>query len=248
MRYGIIGYPLGHSFSPAYFTQKFNQLGIIATFESYPILQIADFPKLIASLPDLRGLSVTIPYKQAVIPLLDSVSTEAKEIGAVNCISIWQGKCIGYNTDIVGFEQSLLPLLRPIHQQALILGTGGAAHAVAFVLKKLGISFQYISRNPKEGQLAYAKIDELQMADHKLIINTTPLGMHPNIDQKPDIPYRLLTSEHLLYDLTYNPETTAFLQAGADRGAVIKNGYEMLVLQAEAAWKIWNNPATFTQQ
>jgi Shikimate 5-dehydrogenase len=239
--YGIIGYPLGHSFSPAYFADKFQQEGIDAVYNAYPLADIAEFPQLLQANPQLRGLNVTIPHKQAVIPYLNELDVEAETIGAVNCIDIRNGITKGYNTDAAGFELSLLPLLSADHTHALVLGTGGASLAVAYVLGKLGIAFRYVSRNAQQGHYTYDALTPDIIQQHKLIINTTPLGMHPDTSSLPALPYEAIGASHLLYDLIYNPEETAFLAAGRQQGAAVKNGLEMLQLQAEASWHIWNS-------
>lgn len=239
--YGLIGYPLLHSFSPGYFKEKFAKAEIDAVYRLFPLANIKKLPQLLAKYPSLSGLNVTIPYKEQVIPFLDDIDNAAKAIGAVNCIKISNGKLKGYNTDVIGFEHSLVPLLQPQHTKALVLGTGGAAKAVAYVLGKLNINYQLVSSSDKTGTIAYRDISTDTIEEHKLIINTTPLGMHPNTDACPDIPYSALGETHLLYDLIYNPEETTFLKKGNAQGATTKNGYEMLVLQAEASWDIWNN-------
>jgi shikimate dehydrogenase len=240
-QFGLIGYPLSHSFSKNYFSQKFIDEGIAnCNYELYPIKSIDEFPALLKTVPDLNGMNVTIPYKEAVLPFLDEVSTAVKEIGACNCIRVQDGHLYGFNTDVTGFEQTILPLLKPHHQKALILGTGGASKAVAWVFSKLGIEFTYVSREPREGHLAYAQLDEL-IRQYQVIVNTTPLGMQPNINQKPSLPYKNLNSQYLCYDLIYNPAKTAFLQQAELYGAVIINGSAMLQIQAEESWKIWNS-------
>lgn len=239
--YGIIGYPLGHSFSPAYFADKFQQEDISAEYNAYPLPDINAFPQLLQDNPLLRGLNVTIPHKQAVIPYLNELDDIARSIGAVNCISIRDGITRGYNTDATGFELSLRPLLSNAHTHALILGTGGASLAVAYVLDKLGISFSYVSRIAEQGHYTYDVLTSDIIQKHKLIINTTPLGMHPDVAARPALPYQAIGASHLLYDLIYNPAATAFLAAGKGQGAAIKNGLEMLQLQAEASWHIWNS-------
>lgn len=240
--FGIIGYPVTKSFSQKYFNEKFKNEKINAFYDLYPLEKIADFRMLVEE-NDFCGLNVTIPYKQQVIPYLTTLDETAKEIGAVNVIQfIRQGggvKLKGWNTDAIGFENSLRPLLRDHHRHALILGTGGASKAVAYVLKKLGIVYRFVSRTPSGGQLGYDELTAEVMASHQIIINCTPVGMYPP-DACPDIPYDLLTPDHLLYDLIYNPEKTIFLAKGEERGAIIKNGSEMLRGQAVAAWKIWN--------
>ncbi|NML41432.1 shikimate dehydrogenase [Chitinophaga sp. G-6-1-13] len=239
--YGLIGYPLSHSFSKGFFTRKFEEENIAGhQYETFPIPAITEFPALLAQHPDLCGLNVTIPYKEQVIPYLDELSDAAAKIGAVNCIRFKDGKKKGFNTDVIGFRNSLEPLLQPHHNKALVLGTGGAAKAVTYALQEMNIAYIVASRTPGNGTVAYSSLDQATMEAHTLIINTTPLGMYPNVDACPDIPYEYITSSHLLYDLVYNPAETLFLQKGAAQGAGIKNGHEMLILQAEASWDIWN--------
>jgi shikimate dehydrogenase len=242
-RFGLIGYPLGHSFSQKYFTGKFASEGIHGCcYELFPIPDIALFPSLWQTYPDLVGLNVTIPFKEKVIPYLDGMSEVVRTSGACNCIHRTSDGLVGHNTDVTGFEQSLAPGLKPSHQEALILGTGGASKAVAFVLGRMGIGYRFLSRSGggETGSLAYAELDEGVMATHTLIINTTPLGTFPDIDTAPDIPYHLIRPEHYLFDLVYNPPVTRFLAEGAKRGATIRNGSDMLVIQAEESWRIWN--------
>jgi shikimate dehydrogenase len=241
MLYGLIGYPLTHSFSPAYFQAKFAQLGVDAAYKAFPLKIIDELPHLLAAHADLRGLNVTIPYKQAVIPYLRELDETAAKTGAVNCIAITGGKLKGYNTDVTGFLLSLRPLLRHCHRHALVLGTGGAFRAVTYVLDQLGISWQLVSRNKAFGALTYEDVTPAIIKAHTLIINTTPLGMYPDVDAAPSIPYEALTSQHLLYDLIYNPPETRFLSLGKAQGATIKNGLEMLHLQADASWEIWSH-------
>lgn len=240
--YGIIGSPLTHSFSQQYFTEKFQREGITdARYEVYPISAVDQVHGLIRENPGLRGLNVTIPYKQSVLRHLDDVSNLPAGLQACNCIRIENGKTFGYNTDVTGFELSVLPLLKKQHTAALVLGNGGAAEAVRSVLQKLKIPCTTVSRNVQaDGSLTYSRVDQSVIESNKLIINTTPLGTFPGTGECPDIPYRYLTPEHILFDLVYNPAKTLFLQKGEAQGAVIKNGYEMLVLQAEESWKIWN--------
>ncbi|QHS62495.1 shikimate dehydrogenase family protein [Chitinophaga agri] len=239
--YGLIGYPLSHSFSKGFFAEKFSREGIQeCIYDSFPIPAIDELPALLAQQPELQGLNVTIPYKEVVIPYLDELSPAATQMKAVNCIHFKDGRKIGYNTDAIGFRRSLEPLLKPHHNKALILGTGGAAKAVQFVLESLHIPYKLVSRQASADTISYEQLDTDTMASHTLIINTTPLGMYPNVTAAPAIPYDQLTDRHLLYDLIYNPAVTTFLQKGADRGATIKNGHEMLILQAEASWEIWN--------
>ena len=240
--FGLIGYPLGHSFSKKYFTDKFEREGITGNaYELFPLEQIDRLEDLLASNPDLAGLNVTIPYKEQVIPFLDSMSPVVEEIGACNCIHIQDGRLIGHNTDVIGFSRSLLPKLKPHHSQALILGTGGSSKAVAYALKELGIPFLQVSRTPSYGMIAYEEIDQSMLDSHTLLIKTTHVGMFPDITKAPAIPYEFVGAAHYLFDLVYNPERTRFLQEGALRGAAVENGSDMLVIQAEASWDIWNS-------
>lgn len=239
-QYGLIGYPLQHSFSPGYFAAKFAKEGIDAGYTAYPLDAISTFPQLLHEHP-LRGLNVTIPYKQAVIPYIDELDTAAKAIGAVNCIDIRSGITKGYNTDVIGFKDSLVPLLQPQHTNALVLGTGGASMAVKYVLDELGIEYLNVSRDKKADVVTYTELSSDTIASYTLIINTTPLGMYPHTDECPGLPYGAIGKQHLLYDLIYNPQETLFLSKGKAQGAAIKNGLEMLHQQAEAAWQIWNS-------
>ncbi len=243
--FGLIGFPLTHSFSQKYFSEKFEKENISARYLNFPIASINDFTELFKHHPYLAGLNVTIPYKQKVIPFLDELDTTAKQIGAVNVIKIfWENKIPrlkGYNSDIVGFKNSLTPLLSTTNNMALILGTGGASKAIAEGLKQLGIEFKYVSRTPSSTDiLSYNQITEDIISEYNLIVNTSPLGMFPKTDSCPDIPYSSLTSQHIVYDLVYNPEETLFLKKAKEQGAQIKNGLEMLHMQAEEAWRIWN--------
>lgn len=237
--YGIIGYPLSHSFSPAYFKKKFAELAIDATYEAFPLPDIAEYRALAGNHPDLCGLNVTIPYKELIIPFLDSLDPIAAEVGAVNTVRFRHGYTTGYNTDVIGFEQSLIPELQPWHTQALILGTGGSSRAVAHVLRQLRIPFLLVSRTAQAGCITYSDLTPEIVARHRLIVNTTSLGMYPNIEGAPSIPYEAIGQQHLLYDLIYNPEESRFLALGRANEAVTKNGFEMLQLQAEASWQIW---------
>jgi shikimate dehydrogenase len=242
-RFGLIGYPLSHSFSPAYFSKKFQSEGYAdCLYDAFPIKSIEEFTSLLANHPDLEGLNITIPYKKDVLTFLHNSTEAVKQTGACNCIKIKNEIRTGYNTDVIGFEKSLLPVLTNAHKKALILGTGGAAAAVEFVLKKLGIQYLFVSRNSQTGEriLTYKEVNSEILNEYKLIVNTTPLGMYPDTDKCPDILYDNLTKEHYLYDLIYNPEQTLFLKKGAEKGAIIKNGSDMLVIQAEESWKIWN--------
>ncbi|MEN0004257.1 MAG: shikimate dehydrogenase [Bacteroidota bacterium] len=242
--FGLIGYPLSHSFSKGYFAEKFQKEHIEGAFyESFPLAQIEALPQLLREYPNLVGLNVTIPYKEQVLPYLTALDADAATIGAVNTILINGAERKGYNTDIYGFETSLVRLFaeRQLHpQHALVLGTGGAAKAITFVLDKLAIDYQFVSRTPKAGQLTYDQLDEEILRKHTLIVNTTPLGMYPNVAACPNIPYNYISEEHLGFDLIYNPAITQFMQQFLNRGAAAKNGLEMLHLQAEKAWEIWN--------
>ena len=243
-KYGLLGYPLGHSFSRNYFNQKFEAERIDAEYLNFEIPEIKEIKNVIKENPELNGLNVTIPYKEQVIPYLDDLDEDARLIGAVNVIKFSKGlfgkvKLKGYNSDIIGFKQSIEPLLKEHHRKALILGTGGASKAVFQGLKQLGVASTFVSRKAKEYCITYEEITPKVMEQYSVIVNTTPLGMYPNVNACPDIPYDLLTSDHLLYDLLYNPDETLFMRKGKEKGAVVKNGLEMLLLQAFAAWEIW---------
>lgn len=242
--FGLIGYPLGHSFSKQYFTEKFAKEGIKdCVFEAFPIASIDEFPSLLENNPDLKGLCVTIPYKEQVLGYIDELSEEVKSIGATNSITVRDNKLVAYNTDIAGFRQSFKKLLQPHHTKALVLGTGGAAKAVQYVLKELGIEYLAVSRSNSNdaGFINYTAIDEALMNEYTIVINCTPVGMWPNENDCPAIPYELITSRHYLYDLVYKPEETLFLKKGKEKNAATQNGYEMLVIQAEESWRIWNS-------
>jgi shikimate dehydrogenase len=241
-KFGLIGYPLSHSFSQRYFTEKFAREGVTdAVYSVYPLAQIGELTALLSD-PELCGLNVTIPYKEQVLTFLDAKNEVVQEINACNCIRIEDGKRVGYNTDVVGFRESLLKKLQPHHQLALILGTGGASKAVEYVIRKLGLSYRFVSRNPRPSttDLSYEQVDASLMRSATLLINTTPLGMYPKVEDCPPLPYEAIGPQHYLFDLVYNPEKTLFLQKGAGRGAVTDNGYEMLIGQAEESWRIWN--------
>ena len=273
--YGLLGYPLGHSFSRAYFNNKFAIEGIDAEYLNFELQSVEELPQLLAEHPRLRGLNVTIPHKQAVIPLLDELSDEARAIGAVNVIRIERQESgtakpylKGFNSDVIGFVESIRPLLQPYHTRALVLGTGGASKAVCRGLEKLGIEWRYVSRkrqtatpapdspitapsaSPKnpitvpsgspEGPLTYSDLTPSFIADYTVIVNCTPLGMFPRIDSSPELPYAALSKHHLLFDLVYNPGITQFMRQGRRFGATVKNGLEMLHLQADASWDFWN--------
>jgi len=248
--FGLIGYPLSHSFSKKYFEEKFKREEITnCSYELFPIESIDKLKQTLQEHPNLEGLNVTIPYKLQVLLFLDSSPGIPKDIKACNCIKIVEGKLHGYNTDVIGFEKSLQPLLKPWHKKALILGNGGATEAVMHVLKKLDISFNIVSRSlHTNSTLCYKDLSEEIMKESLLIINTTPLGMHPQTNQYPDIPYEFITQKHLLYDLIYNPPKTVFLQKGEEKKALIKNGEEMLILQAEESWRIWNRESIGNMQ
>jgi shikimate dehydrogenase len=243
--YGLIGYPLSHSFSAEYFRNKFREEGVDnSEYRLFELQNLSDIRQLLAANQNLVGLNVTIPYKKLIINYLDSINRVAAEIGAVNCIKIDRQenriKLEGFNTDSYGFEESIKPMLKPFHQKAMILGTGGSARAVAYTLKKLGMDILFVSRNPHDcNQVRYQVLNESVMNEHLLVVNTTPIGMYPNTLQFPDIPYDFITEKHLFFDLIYNPELTVFLEKALQKGAVIKNGMEMLQLQAERSWEIW---------
>lgn len=242
--YGLLGYPLVHSFSQNYFNQKFESENIDAEYINFEIPDVGMLMEVVAENENLNGLNVTIPYKEQVIPFLDEIDPAASEVGAVNVIKFIRGKdglrLKGYNSDIIGFTDSIKSLLKPHHQSALVLGTGGAAKAVSYSLRKLGLEVQLVSRRKSANTLVYEELTKNDFKIHKVIVNTTPLGMYPNVDTCPDIPYRYLTSQHLCYDLIYNPDETLFLKNSRLAGAQVKNGLEMLLLQAFASYSIWN--------
>ena len=243
-KYGLIGYPLGHSFSISYFNEKFENEDIDAVYENFEIPRIEDLKEIVDSNPELKGLNVTIPYKEQVLKYLKSISPEAKAIGAVNVIRIEHkgNKSIlrGYNSDVIGFTKSIAPILNTFHKKALILGTGGAAKAVQYGLQSLGLDTMYVSRTKKRHALTYEEITPEIIQAYNVIVNCTPLGMYPHIDEYPKLPYEAMDNHHLLYDLLYNPDETLFLKKGKAQGATVKNGLEMLLLQAFASWEIWN--------
>ena len=244
-KFGLIGFPLSHSFSRKFFTDKFSNEGVDAEYLNFEIENISQLSHVIASHPTLEGLNVTIPFKEQVIKFLDDVDEAAAQIHAVNTIRIQRSghhvSLHGYNTDIHGFQESIRPLIQKYHHKALVLGTGGASKAVVKALENLKIDTILVSRNPEEkGELSYNDLDEDVMDNYKIIVNTTPIGTYPNIEGCPAIPFELITTKHLMFDLVYNPEVTEFLKMGKKRGATIKNGLEMLHLQALASWEIWN--------
>lgn len=244
-KYGLVGFPLGHSFSKGYHNDRFARLNIDAQYENFELCDIAILRDMVEDDTSLCGLNVTIPYKQSVIPFLDELDSEALQIEAVNVICIERDgdrvRMVGRNSDCVGFRNSLLPLLQPHHNKALVLGTGGASRAVVVALRSLGLDVTLVSRTPQEGQLGYDEITLDVLAEHTVIVNTTPLGMSPHTDACAPIPYELLTPQHLCYDVVYNPEVTLFMQKSAQYGATVCNGLKMLYEQADAAWKMWND-------
>jgi len=239
--FGLIGYPLTHSFSKNYFTEKFKKEAIEnCRYENFELANISGLSDVLDSNPGLEGLNVTIPYKESVLPFLNEMDEVVKRIGACNCISLDNKKLIGYNTDVIGFEKSLLKDRNVEHKNALILGTGGAAKAVEFVLRKRKIHYKYVSRYPSVKNLSYEQLTPAMIKEYSLIINTSPLGMYPKITEAPPLPYQAITEKHFLFDLIYNPEKTLFLKKGEEQGAMVQNGYDMLIYQAEESWKIWN--------
>lgn len=244
--YGLLGHPLGHSYSAAFFNEKFSREGIDAEYRNFDYPSIEEAVEALRVEPNLRGFNVTIPYKQQIVPHLASLTPEAAAIGAVNVVKVERRadgtvRFHGANSDAYGFGESIKPLISaPLYRKALVLGTGGASKAVHHVLRSLGLETVAVSRTPKEGCITYADIDAALMAEALVVVNSTPLGMYPKVDACPAIPYELLTPEHVLFDLVYNPETTLFMKRGAERGARVKNGLEMLHLQAIGAWKVWN--------
>ena len=244
--YGLIGFPIAHSFSAKYFEKKFAKEKITdAFYRLFPLPDISQLPELLIQHPDLEGFNITIPHKVAILPLIRNISKEAEGVGAINCVKVIRNSSgitlHGFNTDVYGFRESLLPQLEPWHRKALVLGTGGASKAVSYVLTESGISYTLVSRtNKKDFRMHYSQLTEKEMSDNLLIINTTPLGTYPDIENCPDLPYQYLTDRHLLYDLVYNPEETLFLRKGKQAGAKTKSGIQMLELQAEKSWVIWN--------
>lgn len=245
-KYGLIGYPLGHSFSKRFFNDKFATEGIDAQYINFEIPSIEEFPRVIADNPELRGLNVTIPYKQQVMQYLDAISSEAEAIGAINVVKVEHSgdktTLTGYNSDVIGFVNSLRPLMQPHHKKALILGTGGASKAIHYGLtEKLGLETLFVSRTSRKGVITYGDITAETLKEYEVIVNCTPKGMFPHIDECPPLPYEALTTDNLLYDLVYNPEETLFMKKGMEQGATVKSGLEMLLLQALAAWDFWND-------
>ena len=243
-KYGLIGYPLGHSFSISYFNQRFADEGINAKYINFEIPSIDELPEVLAKNPELKGLNVTIPYKEKVIDFLDSVSPEARAIGAVNVIKVThKGKKTllkGFNSDVIGFTQSIEPMLEKCHKKALILGTGGASKAIDYGLRSLGLETVFVSRYERPGTVQYDKLKPEDVKEYNVIVNCTPLGMYPKTEECPLLPYEAMDSNNLLYDLIYNPDETLFMKKGKKYGATVKNGLEMLLLQAFASWEFWN--------
>ena len=242
-KYGLIGYPLEHSFSRNYFNEKFRNERIDAEYDNFEIPSIENFKEVLETTPNLRGLNVTIPYKEEVIRYLDELSPEARAIGAVNVIRVTHkgSKTVlkGFNSDVIGFTRSIESMLEPQHRKALILGTGGAAKAVDYGLKSLGLGTLFVSRTARPGVITYNDVTPDLIRSHKVIVNCTPLGMYPHVDSCPPLPYEAMDSHTLLYDLLYNPDETLFMQKGREQGAITKNGLEMLLLQAFASWEMW---------
>lgn len=244
-KYGLVGYPLGHSFSMGYFNEKFKNEAINAVYENFEIPDIQDITTVIGSNPDLAGFNVTIPYKEKVMDYLDYIAPEAAEIGAVNVVKVThngeRAVLKGFNSDVLGFVNSIKPLLRPLHKKALVLGTGGASKAVEYGLRKLGLETIKVSRTEKDNTITYGQVTPELLSEYKVIVNCTPCGMAPHFDECPNLPYDSIDDSFLLYDLIYNPEETLFLRKGKEKDATVKNGLEMLLLQAEEGWNIWNS-------
>ncbi len=244
-KYGLIGYPLGHSFSRDFFNEKFRNEGIDAEYVNFEIPYISRFPEILTENPDLRGLNVTIPYKEKIISYMDALSEEARQIGAVNVVRVSERKgqtyLKGFNSDVIGFTRSIEPLLEAKHKKALILGTGGASKAIRYGLEQLGLEYRLVSRTPREGVWSYNQLTPETMQEYTVIVNCTPVGMYPHPDACPPLPYEAIGHDHLLYDLVYNPEETLFLRKGRGQGAITKNGLEMLLLQAYAGWEFWHS-------
>ena len=243
-KFGLLGYPLQHSFSRGYHNERFARWGLDAVYDNYELSDLSQLRSIVERDKELEGLNVTIPYKQAVMPLLDDIDPVAQAIGAVNVIRIERTdgvvRMVGYNSDYIGFRNSITPLLKPHHTHALVLGTGGASKAVCAALADMGIAVVRVSRTPRQGELGYDALTAEVMAQCTIVVNTTPLGMYPHVDACAPIPYELLTSRHLCYDVVYNPTTTLFMQRASQQGATVCNGLEMLYGQADAAWDIWN--------
>lgn len=245
-KYGLIGYPLGHSFSITYFNQKFADEGINAKYENYELKSIDQLEEVLAMNPELKGLNVTIPYKEKVMDFLDSVAPEAQAIGAVNVIKVIHDgnklKLKGFNSDVIGFTQSIEPMIdHKWHQKALVLGTGGASKAICYGLKSLGIDPVCVSRYERPGTICYNQVTPEVIKEYNVVVNCTPVGMYPNVDECPPLPYEAMDQHTILYDLIYNPDETLFMKRGREYGADVKNGLEMLLLQAFASWEFWHS-------
>ena len=242
-KFGLVGKNISYSFSKKHFTEKFSEVPFTdCVYENFSIDTVEEFPSILKNNLNLKGLNVTIPYKVAIIPYLDSLSKKASQIGAVNVIRFTKkGQLKGCNSDCFGFKKSLQPLLKEHHKKALILGTGGASKAIAFAFKQLNIEYKFVSRKVSDTSYLYSMLTESILNEYSIIVNCSPIGTHPNIEDAPNIPYQFISEKHLLYDLIYNPSETKFLQEGKRRGAQIKNGLQMLELQAEKSWEIWNS-------
>ena len=240
-KFGLIGRNISYSFSRNYFSEKFLREGISGSYENFDLKNISEFPAVLKENPELKGLNVTIPYKEEIIPFLDSLDPVASEIGAVNTIKLeTSGRLIGYNTDYFGFAEALKPYLKEHHKKALILGTGGASKAIAYALKTLDIEYKFVSRKASEEKLSYEELNEQMLKEYTLLVNCSPLGTFPKTEEHPKIPFQHLTRNHLIFDLIYNPPQTRFMELAKDQGATVVNGQKMLELQAEKAWDIWN--------
>jgi shikimate dehydrogenase len=240
-KFGLVGRNISYSFSRKYFSEKFEREGIAAVYENFDLQDIKEFPEVIANNPELKGLNVTIPYKEVIFPFLDTLDPVAREIGAVNTIKVSEdGKLTGYNTDYFGFTEALKPHLKPHHQNALILGTGGASKAIDYALKSLNITTQFVSRKASKKAISYEDLSKEILETHTVIVNTTPLGTYPKVEEYPALPVQHMGTKHLLFDLIYNPPKTALMQLAESRGATVLNGQKMLELQALKAWEIWN--------
>nr|WP_294935627.1 shikimate dehydrogenase [uncultured Flavobacterium sp.] len=241
-KFGLLGKNISYSFSRKYFTDKFDKINFTHySYSNFDVDSIAEFPEIIANTKNLKGMNVTIPYKETILPHLTKLSENARVIGAVNVIKISKnGNLKGYNTDFYGFKKALKPLLEKHHKKALILGTGGASKAIAYALKKLKLEYDFVSRNPSEYEFSYEELNKEIFEEYQIIINTTPVGTFPNVEDCPPLDYNLFTNKHIAFDLIYNPEETKFLRLAKENGAVTKNGYDMLVFQADKAWEIWN--------
>ena len=240
-KFGLIGRNISYSFSRNYFSEKFLREGISGSYENFDLKNISEFSAVLKENPELRGLNVTIPYKEEIIPFLDSLDPVAAEIGAVNTIKVeTSGRLIGYNTDYFGFAEALKPYLQPQHKKALILGTGGASKAIAYALKTLEIEYKFVSRKASEDKLTYEDLNENVLKEYKILVNCSPLGTFPKTEEHPNIPFKHLTQDHLIFDLIYNPPQTRFMELAEEKGATVVNGQKMLEFQAEKAWEIWN--------